>query len=88
MKKENYIIVAFYNGFAYVLQYRNVISNIFYNNTPKTFRSLKTAEKHAKLILHKHKCSKVKIYQINEQTEISAFSFKENDDKAVLSINA
>lgn len=27
-----YIVVAFYKGFAYLLQYKGVINNAFYNN--------------------------------------------------------
>ena len=66
-----YIVVAFNKGCAYILQYKGVISNIFYNNHIKTFKTKQTAIKNAHKICNKYKLSSVKVYQINENEYIA-----------------
>ena len=78
-----YIVVAFYKGCAYLLQYKGVLSNIFYNNHIKTFKTKQTAIKNAHKIGYKYKVSSVKVYQINENSYISSSHFKENDNKHI-----
>ena len=78
-----YIVVAFYKGCAYILQYNGVLSNIFYNNHIKTFKTKKIAIKNAHKIGYKYKVSSVKVYQINENSYISSSHFKENDNKHI-----
>lgn len=78
-----YIVVAFYKGFAYLLQYKGVLSNIFYNNHIKTFKTKETAIKNAHKIGYKYKASSVKVYEINGNSEISSSDFKENDNKQI-----
>ena len=78
-----YIVVAFYKGCAYILQYNGVLSNIFYNNHIKTFKTKQTAIKNAHKISYKYKVSSVKVYQINENTYISSSNFKENDNNHI-----
>ena len=80
---KRYIVVAFYKGFAYLLQYKGVLSNIFYNNHIKTFKTKETAIKNANKIAHKYKASSVKVYEINENSYISSSHFKENDNKHI-----
>jgi len=80
---KRYIVVAFYKGFAYLLQYKGVLSNIFYNNHIKTFKTKETAIKNAHKIGYKYKVSSVKVYEINENSEISSSMFKENDNKHI-----
>ena len=80
---KRYIIVAFYKGLPYLLQYKGVLSNIFYNNHIKTFKTKETAIKNAHKIAHKYKVSSVKVYEINENSYISSSHFKENDNKHI-----
>lgn len=79
----HYIVVAFYKGFPYLLQYKGVLSNIFYNNHIKTFKTKETAIKNAIKICHKYKASSVKVYEIDGNSEISSSNFKENDNKHI-----
>ena len=78
-----YIVVAFYKGFPYLLQYKGVLSNVFYNNSVKTFKTKEIAIKNAHKIGCKYKASSVKVYEINENSEISSSNFKENDNKHI-----
>ena len=78
-----YIVVAFYKGCAYILQYNGVLSNIFYNNHIKTFKTKQTAIKNAHKICDKYKVSSVKVYQLNENSYISSSQFKENDNNHI-----
>ena len=78
-----YIVVAFYKGFAYLLQYKGVISNIFYNNNLRTFKRKETAIKNAHKTGFKYKVSSVKVYKIDENSYISSSDFKENDNKHI-----
>ena len=78
-----YIVIAFYKNSAYLLQYKGVLSNIFYNNHIKTFKTKQTAIKNAHKICNKYKLSSVKVYQINENEYISSSQFKENDNKHI-----
>ena len=80
---KRYIVVAFYKGFAYLLQYKGVLSNIFYNNHIKTFKTKETAIKNAHKIGYKYKVSSVKVYEINGNSYISSSHFKENDNKHI-----
>jgi hypothetical protein len=78
-----YIVVAFHKGFPYLLQYKGVLSNVFYNNSIKTFKTKETAIKNAIKISHKYKASSVKVYEIDGNSEISSSMFKENDNKHI-----
>ena len=79
----HYIVIAFYKGSAYFLQYKGVLSNVFYNNNIKTFKTKEIAIKNAHKISNKYKVSSVKVYQINENSYISSSDFKENDNKHI-----
>ena len=57
----HYIVIAFYKGSAYLLQYEGVLSNVFYNNNIKTFKTKEIAIKNAHKISHKYKVSSVKV---------------------------
>lgn len=76
-----YIVVAFHKGFAHFLQYKGVLSNVFYNNHIKTFKTKETAIKNALKTSRKYKVSCVKVYQIDENSHISSSNFRENDNK-------
>ena len=78
-----YIVVAFNKNVTYLLQYKGVLSNIFYNNHIKTFKAKQTAIKNALKICNKYKLSSVKVYPINENEYISSSQFKENDNKHI-----
>lgn len=78
-----FIVVAFYKDCAYILQYNGVLSNVFYDNNIKTFKTKQTAIKNAHKISSKYKVSSVKVYQINENTYISSSNFKENDNNHI-----
>ena len=78
-----YIVVAFYKGFAYFLQYKGVLSNVFYNNSAKTFKTKETAIKNAHKIGNKFKVSSVKVYEIGGNSEISSSMLMENDNKHI-----
>ena len=78
-----FIVVAFYNHMAHFLQYRNVLSRIFYNNAPKPFATLQTAVKNANKVKAKYKVSSVKVYEIYPNQYISSAAFKEDDMKEI-----
>lgn len=85
---QYYIVVAFYyhGSIAHFLQYRRVLNNIFYNNSPRLFKTKETAIKNANKLKHQYKLSLVKVYQINEDTDISSSNFKELDNKEIYKI--
>jgi hypothetical protein len=76
-----YVVVAFYKGIPYLLQYKGVLSNVFYNNHIKTFKTKETAIKNAHKIGYKYKVSSVKVYKIDGNSYISSSDFKENDNR-------
>lgn len=80
---KRYIVVAFHMGFPYLLQYKGVLSNVYYNNSIRTFKTKETAIKNAHKVGYKYKVSSVKVYEINENSEISSSMFKENDNKHI-----
>lgn len=80
---KRYIVVAFHKGFAYLLQYKGVLNNVFYNNHIKTFKTKETAIKNAHKTVYKYKVSSVKVYEIDGNSEISSSMFKENDNKHI-----
>lgn len=78
-----YIVVAFYKGLAYFLQYKGVLSGFFHNNNVKTFKTKETAFKNAHRIGYKYKVSSVKVYKVDENSIIDCSIFKENDNKHI-----
>ena len=77
MKK--FIVVAFRNNFPYIMQNGNVLSGVFYNNSPKLFKTLKTAKQQAIKTYVKYQTQCVKVYEIDENTEVSSDMFKITD---------
>jgi hypothetical protein len=77
MKK--FIVVAFRNSFPYIMQKGNVLSGVFYNNSPKPFKTLKTAKREAIKTYVKYQTQCVKVYEIDENTEVSSDMFKITD---------
>lgn len=80
---KRYIVVAFHMGFPYLLQYKGILSNVYYNNSIRTFKTKETAIKNAIKISHKYKASSAKVYEIDGNSEISSSMFKENDNKHI-----
>lgn len=65
-KKSVFIVVAWYGGIPYMLQYRNVVDWFFYNNHIKLFKSLETAKKNAYKVSARYKYDTIKVYAITE----------------------
>lgn len=68
---ESFIIVAWYGGIPYMLQYRGVVDWFFYNNHIKTFKTRQTAIKNAHKVAARYKCDIVKVYAINDNESVS-----------------
>ena len=70
-QKEHYIVVAYHEGFAYILQLKGVVAGVFYNNAPKVLKTYKTARKEAcKVLVHK-KCEYVRIFKVYWNDRVS-----------------
>lgn len=65
-KSERFIVVAWYGGIPYMLQYRNVLNWYFDNNDIKVYKSKKTAIKAAWKVSAKYKSETIRIYSITE----------------------
>lgn len=63
---ERFIVVAWYGGIPYMLQYRNVLNWYFDNNHIKVYKSKKTAIKAAWKVSAKYKSETIRIYSITE----------------------
>jgi len=65
-KSERFIVVAWYGGIPYILQYNNVLNWYFYNNHVKLYKTKKTAIKAAWKVSAKYKSDIIKVYSITE----------------------
>ena len=63
---ERFIVVAWYGGIPYMLQYRNVLNWYFDNNHIKVYKSKKTAIKAAWKVSAKYKSQFIRVYSITE----------------------
>ena len=63
---ERFIVVAWYGGIPYMLQYRNVLNWYFDNNHIKVYKSKKTAIKAAWKVSAKYKSESIRVYSITE----------------------
>ena len=63
---ERFIVVAWYGGIPYMLQYRGVVEWFFYNNHIRMFKTKKTAEKAAYKVAAKYKYDTIKVYSMAE----------------------
>ena len=63
---ERFIVVAWFGGIPYMLQYRGVVDWYFYNNHIKVFKTKKTAIKDAYKVAAKYKYDTIKVYSITE----------------------
>ena len=65
-KKTFYIVVVWYGGIPYMLQYRNVINWCFCNNSIKLFKGIMSAKKGAYKLSHMFKYDSIKVYSVYE----------------------
>ena len=65
-KSERFIVVAWYGGIPYMLQYRNVVNWYFDNNHIKVYKSKKTAIKAAYKVSARYKYDTIKVYSITD----------------------
>lgn len=77
-----FLVVVFSKGIARILQYKGVVGQFFENNYPRTFKTLKTAQKHADRIGRKFRVSTVKVYKMKKGNAISSSAFDENKTQA------
>lgn len=63
---ERFIVVAWYGGIPYMLQYRNVLNWYFDNNHIKVYKSKKTAIKAAYKVAARYMYDTIKVYSITE----------------------
>lgn len=71
-KSERFIVVAWYGGIPYMLQYRNVLNWYFDNNHIKVYKSKKTAIKAAWKVSAKYKSNSIRVYSITEGEGVCA----------------
>ena len=63
---ERFIVVAWFGGIPYMLQYRGVVEWFFYNNHIRIFKTKKTALKAAYKVAARYKYDTIKVYSITE----------------------
>lgn len=63
---ERFIVVAWFGGIPYMLQYRGVVEWFFYNNHIKMFKTKKTAIKAAYKVAARYMYDTIKVYSITE----------------------
>lgn len=63
---ERFIVVAWFGGIPYMLQYRGVVEWFFYNNHIKMFKAKKTAIKAAYKVAARHMYDTIKVYSMAE----------------------
>lgn len=63
---KRFIVVAWFGGIPYMLQYRNVVDWFFYNNHIRLFKTKKTAIKAAYKVSARYKYDTIKVYSITE----------------------
>jgi hypothetical protein len=68
---ERFIVVAWFGGIPYMLQYRGVVEWYFYNNNIKVFKTKKTAIKAAYKVSARYKYDTIKVYSITEGEMVS-----------------
>lgn len=69
---EMFMVVAWHRGKPYILQHRGVMDWYFYCNSPKLFKTLKSAVRNANKVNAKYKADSVKVYRVEENEEICA----------------
>lgn len=67
---ERFIVVVWYGGIPYMLQYRGVVNWYFYNNHIKVFKAKKTAIKAAYKVAARYMYDTIKVYSITEGDEV------------------
>ena len=65
-KLERFIVVAWYGGIPYMLQYRNMLNWYFDNNHIKVYKSKQAAIKNAWKVSARYKYDTIKVYSITE----------------------
>lgn len=63
---ERFIVVAWFGGIPYMLQYRGVVDWFFYNNHIRMFKTKKTAVKAAYKLAARYMYDTIKVYSITE----------------------
>ena len=76
---KRFIVVAWFHGTPYMLQYRGVVEWFFYNNHIKIFKTKKTAIKAAHKVAAKYKYDAIKIYTITEGEIISTDNIRKRE---------
>lgn len=66
---NKFVVVAYLNGYAYMLQMRGVINWFFDNNHLKVFKTISTALKAAYKVRAQYKVDCVKVYRIYDNDE-------------------
>jgi hypothetical protein len=63
---ERFIVVAWFGGIPYMLQYRGVVEWFFYNNHIRMFKTKKTAIKAAYKVAARYMYDTIKVYSMTE----------------------
>ena len=63
---ERFIVVAWYGGIPYMLQYRGVVDWCFYRNHIRMLKTKKTAIKAAYKVAARYKYDVIKVYSMTE----------------------
>ena len=68
---KRFIVVVWYGGIPYMLQYRGVANWYFDNNHIKLFKTKETAIKNAYKLTTKYHYDRIKVYSMNEGEMVS-----------------
>lgn len=67
---ERFIVVAWFGGIPYMLQYRGVVEWFFYNNHIKMFKTKKTAIKAAYKVAARYMYDNIRVYYMTEGEKV------------------
>jgi len=67
---ERFIVVAWFGGIPYMLQYRGVVEWFFYNNHIRMFKTKKTAIKAAYKVAARYMYDNIRVYYMTEGEEV------------------
>lgn len=71
-----YVVVAWFGGIPYFLQYNGVLSWYFYNNDVKIYRSVGYGIRGVKCVVGRFRCDCVKLYGVYEDDRIGVDSVR------------
>lgn len=89
---ERFVVVGWYCGIPYILQYRGVMDWFFYNNNVKLFKTKKAAIKNAYKVSAMYKLDCVKVYSVTDNEGVCGdyirkWEREESEKRVVFELN-